>query len=49
MKNLMKITSLTVAGLLFVSTTQLMAQQASTFGDFLNLAEGERVAESCLL
>jgi biopolymer transport protein ExbB len=46
MKNLMKITSLTVAGLLFVSTTQLMAQQASTLGDLLNLVEGDRVAES---
>ena len=46
MKNLMKITSLTVAGLLFVSTTQLMAQQASTLGDLLNLVEGDRGAES---
>ena len=46
MKNLMKITSLTIAGLLFVSTTQLMAQQASTLGDLLNLVEGDRVAES---
>ena len=45
MKNLMKITSLTVAGLLFVSTTQLMAQQASTLGDLLNLVEGDRIAE----
>lgn len=46
MKNLIKITSLTVAGLLFVSSTQLMAQQASTLADLLNLVEGDRVAES---
>ena len=46
MKNLMKITSLTVAGLLFVSSTQLMAQQASTLADLLDLVDGDRVAES---
>jgi len=46
MKYLIKITSLTVAGLLFVSSTQLMAQQASTLADLLNLVEGDRVAES---
>ncbi|MCH8263930.1 MAG: MotA/TolQ/ExbB proton channel family protein [Proteobacteria bacterium] len=46
MKNLMKITRLTVAGLLFVSSTQLMAQQASTLADLLNLVEGDRIAES---
>ena len=46
MKNLIKITSLTVAGLLFVSSTQLMAQQASTLADLLNLVEGDRIAES---
>ncbi len=46
MKNLIKITSLTVAGLLFVSSTQLMAQQASTLAELLNLVEVDRVAES---
>ena len=46
MKNLIKITSLTVAGLLFVSSTQLMAQQASTLADLLNLVELDRIAES---
>jgi len=46
MKNLMKITSLTVAGLLFVSSTQLVAQQANTLSDLLNLVEVDRVAES---
>ena len=46
MKNLIKTTSLTVAGLIFVSSTQLMAQQASTLADLLNLVEGDRIAES---
>ena len=46
MKNLIKITSLAAAGLLFVSSTQLMAQEASSLGDLLNLVEGDRVAES---
>lgn len=46
MKKLIKIMSLTVAGLLFVSSTQLMAQQANNLGDLLDLVENDRIAES---
>jgi biopolymer transport protein ExbB len=46
MNTLIKTTSLAVAGLLFVSSTQLMAQQANNLSDLLDLVEGDRVAET---
>ena len=46
MKIIIRITSLAAAGLLFISSTQLMAQQASSLGDLLSLVESDRIAES---
>jgi biopolymer transport protein ExbB len=46
MKIIIRITSLAAAGLLFISSTQLMAQQASSLGDLLTLVESDRIAES---
>ncbi len=46
MKIIIRITSLAAAGLLFISSTQLMAQQASSLGDLLYLVESDRIAES---
>lgn len=47
MKNLIKITGLTVASLLFVSSTQLIAQeQATSLSGLLDMVENDRVAES---
>ncbi|MBV55756.1 MAG: MotA/TolQ/ExbB proton channel family protein [Pseudohongiellaceae bacterium] len=46
MKIIIRITSLAAAGLLFISSTQLMAQQASSLGDLLSLVESDRIAQS---
>ncbi len=46
MKIIIRITSLAAAGLLFISSAQLMAQQASSLGDLLSLVESDRIAES---
>jgi biopolymer transport protein ExbB len=46
MKIIIRITSLAAAGLLFISSTQLMAQQASSLGDLLTLVESDRIAQS---
>ena len=46
MNKIIKITSLAAAGLLFISSTQLMAQQASSLGDLLSLVESDRIAQS---
>ena len=46
MKIIIRITSLAAAGLLFISSAQLMAQQASSLGDLLSLVESDRIAQS---
>lgn len=46
MKIIIRITSLVAAGLLFISSAQLMAQQASSLGDLLSLVESDRIAQS---